>query len=87
MDGQISSGFVGSATLVAGATTHRVSHPNTGSGTPNGAFAEIMLQGGRGTQISARMDWTTLNPCGGVFYFSQAIPADGNIYKIVYLFV
>ena len=87
MNGQVSSGFVGSAALVAGATTHRASHPNTGSGTPNGVFACIMLQSGKGTPIYASVDWTTLNPCGGVFYFNQAIPADGNIYKIVYLFV
>lgn len=68
----------------SGSTSMVIQNFNMG-GQPVAATASIMLPGPAGASISAHVDYTSLNPTGGTFYFSPAIPATG-VYKMICIF-
>ena len=54
-----------------------------GSGKPVGGMGSIMAKGSS-TSIQATLDHKTLTPTSATFYFTSAIPNDGNEYKLFF---
>lgn len=71
--------------LNAGQNSCRVINNDMGGGKPVCGRGDVMNQGASKSMIFAVLDWTTLNPSGGVFNFTAPIPSDG-MYILAYTF-